>query len=100
MVVFPTIAPVFFGKTPIQGCIHDTNFEEKMESISPTHLKWAKLIKKNITQQENDNNDVIAITNCLSKKSRMADNSKFAMIGFFEAYAPDSCFFSVFNLLN
>jgi hypothetical protein len=30
----------------------------------------------------------------------MADNLKFAMIGFFEAYDPDSCFFSVVNLSN
>jgi hypothetical protein len=37
MVVFPTIAPIFFGQTPIQGCIHNTNFVENMESISPTH---------------------------------------------------------------
>jgi hypothetical protein len=100
MVIFPTIAPISFGQTTIQGCIHDANFEENMESISPTHIKWAKLIKEHITQQENDNNDVITITNCLSKKSRMADNLKFAMIGFFEAYVPDSCFFSIFNLPN
>ncbi len=83
MVIFPTIAPIFFRQTPIQGCIHDTNFEEKMESISPIHLKWAKLIKEHITQQENDNDEVITITNCLSKKSRTADNLKFATIGFF-----------------
>jgi hypothetical protein len=92
MVLFPTIAPIFFGQTPIQGCIHDTNFEEKMESISPTHLKWAKLIKEHITQQENDIDDIITITDCLSKKSRMADNSKFAKISFFEAYVSDSYF--------
>jgi hypothetical protein len=85
MVVFPTIAPIFFGQTPIQGYIHDTKFEKKMESITPIHLKWVKLIKKHITQQENDNSDIITITNCLSKKSRMADNSKFVTIGFFEA---------------
>ncbi len=100
MVIFPTIAPIFFGQTTIQGCIHGTNFEENMESISPTHIKWAKLIKEHITQQENDNDDVITITDRLSKKSRMADNLKFAMIGFFEAYVPDSCFFSIFNLPN
>jgi hypothetical protein len=51
MVVFPTIAPIFFGQTPIQGCIHNNDFEEKMESISPIHLKWAKLIKEHIIQQ-------------------------------------------------
>jgi hypothetical protein len=100
MVVFPTIAPIFFGQTPIQGCIQDTDFEEKMESISPIHFKRAKLIKEHITQQENDNDDVIIITDCLSKKSRTADNLNFATIDFFEAYVPDSCFFSVFNLSN
>jgi hypothetical protein len=73
----------FLQANTIQGCIHDTNFEEKMESISPIHLKWAKLIKEHITQQENDNDEVITITNCLSKKSRTADNLKFATIGFF-----------------
>jgi hypothetical protein len=45
----------FLQANTIQGCIQDTNFEEKMESISPTHLKRAKLIKEHITQQENDN---------------------------------------------
>ncbi len=100
MVVFPTIAPIFFRKTTIQGCIHDTNFEKKMESISLTHLNLAKLIKEHITQQDNDNNDINTITNHLSKKSRTADNLKFATIGFFEAYVPNSCFFSIFNLSN
>ena len=100
MVIFPTIAPIFFGQISIKGCIHDTNFEEKMELISPIYLKWAKLIKEHITQQENDHDDVITINNCLSKKSRMADNLKFAMIGFFEACVPDSCFFSIFNVSN
>ena len=71
-----------------------------MESISPIHLKLAKLIKEHITQQEYDHNDVIIINGRLSKKTRMVDNSMFATIGFFEAYFPDSCFFSVFNLSN
>jgi hypothetical protein len=54
-----------------------------MESVLPIHLKWAKLIKEHIIQQENNNDDVAVITNRLSKKSWTANNSKFITIGFF-----------------
>ena len=40
----------FFGQHLIKGCIHDADFNDKMESISPIHLKWAKLFKEHIAQ--------------------------------------------------
>ncbi len=71
-----------------------------MESISLIHLKWAKLIKEHIIQQENNNDDVAAIINRLSKKSRTANSLKFVTKFFFKAYLPDSCFFFIYNISN
>ena len=90
----------FFGHTSVQGCFHNTNFKEKMESISSVHLQWAQLMKEHITQQENNFNVVVTITNRLSKKPQMADNLKIVTLGFFKAYASDDCFFPVFTLLD
>jgi hypothetical protein len=61
---------IFFGQQLIEGCIHDPDFDDKIEAISPVLLKWAKLFKEYITQQENDGDDVTIIVNGLSKKQR------------------------------
>ncbi len=66
--LIPTVLPIFFGQQLIEGCIHDPDFDNKMEAISPVHLKWAKLFKEYITQQENDGDHVTIIVNRLSKK--------------------------------
>jgi len=77
----------------IEGCIHDTDFDDKMESISPIHLKWAKLFKEYIAQQENDGDNIIKIVDRLNKKSKKDVNARFSTAGFVDAYKPDSCFF-------
>jgi hypothetical protein len=46
--------PIFFGMPAVEANIHDSDFEEKLALLSPTHLAWAKLVKENITQQENN----------------------------------------------
>jgi hypothetical protein len=53
----PVIAPVFFGMPAVEANIHNLDFDEKLALLSPIHLAWAKLVKKNITQQKNDGKD-------------------------------------------
>jgi hypothetical protein len=64
-----------------------------MESISPIHLKWAKLFKEHIAQQENGGDDIIKIVDRLNKKPKKDVNARFGTAGFIDAYKPDSCFF-------
>ena len=46
--------PIFFGMPDFEANIHDSDFEETFALLSPKQLAWAKLVKENITQQEND----------------------------------------------
>ncbi len=41
MALIPNVMPIFFGQRLIEGCIHDADFDDNMEYISPIHLKWA-----------------------------------------------------------
>jgi len=68
MALIPNVMPIFFGQHLIEGSIHDADFDDNMESISPIHLKWAKLLKEHIAQQENDGDDIIKIVDRLNKK--------------------------------
>jgi hypothetical protein len=63
----PIVAPVFFGMRFVEANIHDSDFEEKLALLSPTHLAWAKLVKENINQQENDGKDYDKILGRISK---------------------------------
>ena len=100
MALIPNVMPIFFGQRLIEGCIHDADFDDKMESISPIHLKWAKLFKEHIAQQENDGDDIIKIVDRLNKKSKKDVNARFGITGFVDAYKPDSCFFFTYTLSN
>ena len=53
----PIVVPVFFSMPFVEASIHDSDFEEKLALLLPTHLAWAKLVKENINQQENDGKD-------------------------------------------
>ena len=55
----PIVAPVFFGMPFVEANIHDLDFDAKLALLSPTHLTWAKLVKENINQQENDGKDYV-----------------------------------------
>ncbi len=94
------IMPIFFGHRLIEGCIHDADFDDKMESISPIHLKWAKLFKEHVAQQENDGDDINIIVDRLNKKSKKDVNARFGTAGFAEAFITDSCFFFTYSLSN
>ncbi len=37
--------PIFFGMPAVETNIHDSDFEEKLAQLSPTHLAWAKLVR-------------------------------------------------------
>ena len=50
MVLIPTVMPTFFGQHLFEGSIHDADFDDRMEAISPIHLKWAKLFKEHVAQ--------------------------------------------------
>jgi hypothetical protein len=80
--LIPTVLPIFLDQQLIEGCIHDPDFDDKMEAISPVHLKWAKLYKEYITQQKNDGNNVTIIVNRLSKKSKRVDYASFGTASF------------------
>ncbi len=67
MAIIPNVIPIFFGQRLIEGCINDADFDDEMESISPIHLKWAKLFKEHITQQEDDGDDINTIFDHLNK---------------------------------
>jgi hypothetical protein len=102
MATFPTAILIFFGQKKFEGSIHDADFEDNMEEISPIHLKWAKLVKEHITQQENDGNNVSSIIKRLTKKpsSKKVDNATYVTAGTTEAYFPELVFFFVFSLNN
>jgi hypothetical protein len=91
MAIIPNVMPIFFGQRLIEGCIHDA------ETI---HLKWAKLFKEHIAEQENDGDDINTIVNRLNKKSKKDVNARFGTAGFVDAYIPDSCFFFTYILSN
>ncbi len=61
LTLVPIIAPIYFGQKHIEININDANFEDKLESFSPKHLQWEKLIKEHLNQQENDVKDVDTI---------------------------------------
>ena len=48
----PIVASVFFSMPFVEANIHDSDFDEKLALLSPTHLAWAKLVKDNINQQK------------------------------------------------
>jgi hypothetical protein len=64
----------------------------KKNFISPIHLKWAKLFKEHIAQQENDGDNITLIVDCLNNESKKDVNTRFGTAGFVDAYKPDSCF--------
>ena len=100
MALIPTVMLKFFGQHLFEGSIHDADFDDRMEAILPIHLKWAKLFKEHVAQQENDGNDATTIFDRLNKKLKRANNAIYCTAGFVNAYIPDSCFFFTYTLLN
>jgi hypothetical protein len=55
--LFPIFAPIFFGQRAVEASVYDTDFDNKVGSLSVKHLHWAKFIKEHVQQQENDERD-------------------------------------------
>jgi len=68
----PVIAPVLFGMPAVKANIHNLDFDGKLALLSPTLLAWAKLVKENITQQENDEQDYEKIRGKISRRDEVS----------------------------
>jgi hypothetical protein len=53
----PIITPIYFGMHAVKASVYDSNFNIKLALLSAKHLQWAKLIKENVNQQENNDKD-------------------------------------------
>jgi hypothetical protein len=82
----------FFGMHAVKASIYNSNFNDKLASLSAKHLQWAKLIKENVNQQENNDKDYDII---LDRISTMTDpNSKYVTPGKFGVVLLDTPIYS------
>ncbi len=93
----PVIAPVFFGMPAVKANIHYLDFDEKLALLSPIHLAWAKLVKENIAQQENDGKDYEKIFSRIYKGDE-ASILKYATPNTFGVELLDAPIIQVFTL--
>ncbi len=76
VVSMPMVAPLFFGQKTVESSVHDSDFEDQLRYISPTHHQWAQLIKEHLNQEENDSEDLDLVIGRLSKSRNKADSMK------------------------
>jgi NACalpha-BTF3-like transcription factor len=62
--------------------VHDSDFEDQLRHISPTHHQWTQLIKERLTQEEIDSEDLELVVERLSKSRNKADSMKMITPGF------------------
>ena len=94
----PIFAPIFFGMRAVETSVYDYDFDDKLASLSTKHLQWAKLIKENVNQQENNDKDYDKILDRISTKSD--PNSKYITPGRFGVELLDTPSIQVFTLPN
>jgi hypothetical protein len=82
VVYLPMVAPLFFGQKTVKSSVHDSDFEDQLRDISPTHHQWAQLIKERLTQEENDSEDLELVIERLSKSRNKAESLKMLTPGF------------------
>ncbi len=92
----PIIAPIFFGMHAFKASVYDSNFDNKLALLSAKHLQWAKLIKENVNQQENNDKDYDKILDRISTKTD--PNSKYVTPGKFGMELLDTPSIQVFTL--
>jgi len=80
----------------VEANIHDSDFDEKLALLLPTHLAWAKLVKENINQQENDGKDYDKIIGRISKGDETS-TSKFVTPNTFGVELLDAPIIQVFT---
>jgi hypothetical protein len=77
----PIIVPIFFGMHAVEASVYDSDFDDKLALLSAKHLQWAKLIKENVNQQENNDKYCDKILDRISTKTD--PNSKYVTPGKF-----------------
>ena len=81
----------------VEANIHDSDFDKKLALLSPPHLAWAKLVKENINQQENDGKDYDKIIGRISKGDKTS-TLKFVTPNTFGVELLDAPIIQVFTL--
>jgi hypothetical protein len=94
----PIFAPIFFGMHAVKTSVYDSDFDDKLASLSAKHLQWAKLIKESVNQQENNDKNYDKILDRISTKSD--PNSKYITPGRFGVELLDTPSIQVFTLHN
>jgi hypothetical protein len=92
----PIIAPICFGMHAVKAFVYNSDFNNKLTLLSAKHLQWAKLIKENVNQQENNDKDYNKILDRISTKTD--PNSKYITPGKFGVELLDTPSIQVFTL--
>jgi hypothetical protein len=92
MVQSPMFAPIFFWQKTVVSSVHDPNFEDQLGGISPAHQRWAQLMKEQLTQEENNIQDLDAVVDCLLKLRNKAKSMKMVMASIGVARTADLTF--------
>jgi hypothetical protein len=92
----PNHRAIFFGMHAVKASVYNSDFDDKLASLSAKHLQWAKLIKKNVNQQENNDKDYDKILDRISTKTD--PNSKYITPGKFGMKLLDTPSIQVFTL--
>jgi hypothetical protein len=92
----PIIAPIFFCMHAVKASVYDSDFNNKLALLPAKHLQWAKLIKENVNQQENNDKDYNKILDRISTKTD--PNSKYITPGKFGVELLDTPSIQVFTL--
>jgi hypothetical protein len=77
---------------------HDADFDGQLGEISPIHLHWAQLMRKLLTQDKNDGDNLDAVVQHLLKPRVKNDGAKMVRAGFGVALAAELTFLSTFIL--
>ena len=83
----------------VKANIHNLDFDGKLALLLPTLLAWAKLVKENITQQENDEQDYEKIRGKISRRDEVSV-SKYVTPNTFGVKILDAPIIHFFTLLK
>jgi hypothetical protein len=92
----PNNCGIFFCMHAVKASIYDSNFNDKLALLSAKHLQWAKLIKENVNQQENNDKYCDKILDRISTKTD--PNSKYVTPGKFGVKLLDTPSIQLFTL--
>ena len=100
--LIPILAPIFFGQESIEGSVFDDDFVDKMKAISEKHGKWADLMVKFFSQQEESTSDIDKIIDRLKnpRRSNAPDPETFTSPGFKTFDIPEPPYICIYQLSN